>query len=112
MPLHVTDTEPATNNAPGLIKVMFNVLLASSDLHNMADETMPHLSDTAALIRPAGKAKKMLPPDVNAVDVVNVTLKEAEPDTTAVVMLSALADAEMQPMHGIDKNVGTVSLEV
>jgi hypothetical protein len=51
----------------------------------------------------------MLPPDVNAVDVVNVTLKEAEPDTTAVVMLSALADAETQPTQGVLTRAGIVS---
>jgi len=50
--------------------------------------------------------------DARAVDVVNVTVAEAVPDTTAVVMLSAVAAAVTQPTHGVDMNVGILSTDV
>ena len=50
--------------------------------------------------------------DARAVDVVNVTVAEAVPDTTAVVMLSAVAAAVTQPTHGVFTRPATVSLLV
>ena len=47
-----------------------------------------------------------------AVDVVNVTVAEAEPDETAVVMLSAVAAALTQPTQGVETKVGIVSTDV
>ena len=47
-----------------------------------------------------------------AVDVVNVTVAEAEPDETAVVMLSAVAAALTQPTQGVFTRPETVSLLV
>ena len=47
-----------------------------------------------------------------AVDVVNVTVAEAEPDETAVVMLSAVAAAVTQPTQGVFTRPETVSLLV
>ena len=50
--------------------------------------------------------------DAIAVDVVNVTVAEAEPDATAVVMLSAVAAAVTQPTQGVFTRPATVSLLV
>ena len=47
-----------------------------------------------------------------AVDVVNVTVAEAEPDETEVVMLSAVAAALTQPTQGVETKVGIVSTDV
>ena len=49
-----------------------------------------------------GNASVMTLLATNAVDVVNVTVAEAVPATTAVVMLSAVAAADTQPTHGVD----------
>ena len=50
--------------------------------------------------------------DAIAVDVVNVTVAEAEPDATAVVMLSAVAAAVTHPTQGVETKVGIVSTDV
>jgi hypothetical protein len=50
--------------------------------------------------------------DAIAVDVVNVTVAEAEPDATAVVMLSAVAAAVTQPTQGVEIKAGIVSTDV
>ena len=50
--------------------------------------------------------------DDKAVDVVNVTVKDAEPDATAVVMLRAVAAADTHPTHGVFTRADSMSLFV
>ena len=68
----------------------------------VAGDITPQVLAEAAVMRLDGNVSEMTLLAINAVDVVNVTVAEAVPAATAVVMLSAVAAADTQPTHGVD----------
>ena len=78
----------------------------------VAGDITPQVSAEAAVMRLDGNASVMTLLAANAVDVVNVTVAEAAPAATAVVMLSAVAAADTQPTHGVFTRAEIVSLVV
>ena len=68
----------------------------------VAGDITPQVLAEAAVMRLDGNVSVMTLLAINAVDVVNVTVAEAVPAATAVVMLSAVAAADTQPTHGVD----------
>ena len=87
-------------------------MLEYQDKHAVAGDNTLHVFAAAAVMRPAGNVSVMLVLAAIAVDVVNVTVAEAVPAATAVVMLSAVAAAETQPTHGVFARAEIVSLVV
>ena len=109
-PLHVTVTAPAGTDAPEP-KVTVITLLENADVYEPDAAITPQVL-AGAVMRLAGNDRVMVSLCANAVDVVNVTVAEAVPEATAVVMLSAVAAADTQPTHGVDMYVGIESIEV
>ena len=99
-PLQVTVTAPAGTDAPEP-KVTVITLLENADV-NAPDAAITPQVLAGAVTRLAGNESVMVSLCTNAVDVVNVTVAEAVPEAIAVVMLSAVAAADTQPMHGVD----------
>ena len=87
-------------------------LLEYPDWHVVAGDNKLHVFAVAAVMRPDGNVSVMTLLVTNAVDVVNVTVAEAVPAATAVVMLSAVAAAETQPTQGVFTRAEIVSLVV
>ena len=69
----------------------------------VAGDITPQVLAEAAVMRLDGNVSVMTLLAANAVDVVNVTVADAVPDATAVVMLRAVAAADTHPMHGTDR---------
>ena len=67
----------------------------------VAGDITPQVLAEAAVMRLDGNVSVMTLLATNAVDVANVTVAEAVPAATAVVMLSAVAAADTQPTHGV-----------
>ena len=78
----------------------------------VAGDITPQGLAEAAVMRLDGNVSEMTLLATNAVDVVNVTVAEAVPAATAVVMLSAVAAADTQPTHGVLTRAEIVSLVV
>ena len=81
-------------------------------MHAVAGDNKLHVFAVAVGMRPDGNVSVMTLLVTNAVDVVNVTVAEAVPAATAVVMLSAVAAAETQPTQGVFTCAEIVSLVV
>ena len=75
----------------------------------VAGDITPQVLAEAAVMRLDGNVSVMTLLATNAVDVVNVTVAEAVPAATAVVMLSAVAAADTQPTHGVFTRAEIVS---
>ena len=75
----------------------------------VAGDITPQVLAEAAVMRLDGNASVMTLLATNAVDVVNITVAEAVPAATAVVMLSAVAAADTQPTHGVFTRAEIVS---
>ena len=108
-PLQVTVTAPAGTLAPTLVKVTFIPvtlipLVVTAVVHDIVDDNKPHTALDALLNGPdVAKLNVITSSLAIAVDVVNVTVADAVPDATAVVMLRAVAAAETQPTHGVER---------
>ena len=75
----------------------------------VAGDITPQVLAEAAVMRLDGNISVMTLLATNAVDVVNVTVAEAVPAATAVVMLSAVAAADTQPTQGVFTRAEIVS---
>ena len=75
----------------------------------VAGDITPQVLAEAAVMRLDGNVSEMTLLATNAVDVVNVTVAEAVPAATAVVMLSAVAAADTQPTQGVFTRAEIVS---
>ena len=75
----------------------------------VAGDITPQVLAEAAVMRLDGNVSVMTLLAINAVDVVNVTVAEAVPAATAVVMLSAVAAADTQPTQGVFTRAEIVS---
>ena len=75
----------------------------------VAGDITPQVLAEAAVMRLDGNVSVMTLLATNAVDVVNVTVAEAVPAATAVVMLSAVAAADTQPTQGVFTRAEIVS---
>ena len=75
----------------------------------VAGDITPQVLAEAAVMRLDGNISVMTLLAINAVDVVNVTVAEAVPAATAVVMLSAVAAADTQPTQGVFTRAEIVS---
>ena len=75
----------------------------------VAGDITPQVLAEAAVMRLDGNVSVMTLLAINAVDVVNVTVAEAVPAATAVVMLSSVAAADTQPTQGVFTRAEIVS---
>ena len=75
----------------------------------VAGDITPQVLAEAAVMRLDGNVSVMTLLAINGVDVVNVTVAEAVPAATAVVMLSAVAAADTQPTQGVFTRAEIVS---
>ena len=75
----------------------------------VAGDITPQVLAEAAVMRLDGNVSVMTLLAINAVDVVNVTVAEAVPAATTVVMLSTVAAADTQPTQGVFTRAEIVS---